>query len=115
MFLVYLEGIGGQMRKCAFVFIAISLILVARASQAGDVVYTLWEDDGGQFWVRIQNDTDHTIRVQSILIVYYNQKGKPIDQQNIPCTGNCRLSPHDTKDFGPYQPPANTEALASAT
>src|SRR3972149_10223027 len=98
------------MRKSVLFLLLVAAILVSRGSYAGDVVYTLWEDDGGKFWGRIKNDTDHTIRVEIILIVYYNQKGKPVDQQNIPCKGNCRLSPHDTRDFGPYQPPPNTES-----
>ena len=77
---------------------------------AGDVVYTLWEDDQQQFWVRIQNDTDRTIHVENILIIFYNEKGKQIEQRNAPCKGNCTLSPHDTRDFGPHQSPANTES-----
>jgi hypothetical protein len=83
---------------------------VSVLSYAGDVVYTMWEDDQGQFWVRIQNDTDRAITVESILIVYYNQKGKPVDQKAVPCKGNCGLSPRDTRDFGPYNPPPGTDS-----
>jgi hypothetical protein len=86
------------------------LAIAAGIAQAGDVVYTLWEDDQQQFWVRIQNDTDRTIRVENILIIFYNEKGKQIEQRNAPCKGNCTLSPHDTRDFGPHQSPANTES-----
>lgn len=86
------------------------LICFGQLSFAGDVVYTMWEDDGGQLWVRIQNDTDRSIRVESILIVFYNAGGKPIDQKNVPCSGNCRLSSRDTRDFGPYSPPPKTES-----
>jgi hypothetical protein len=88
----------------------LAVVLTASLSMAGDVVYTMWEDDGGEFWVRIQNDTDRTIRVESILIVFYNAKGKPIEERNVPCRGNCRLSTRDTRDFGPYSPPPNTES-----
>jgi hypothetical protein len=91
-------------------FLTISLLLLAGVALAGDVVYTLWEDDQQQFWVRIQNDTDRTISVESIVIVFYNEKGKPIEQRNAPCKGNCTLAPHDTRDFGPYQSPPNTES-----
>jgi hypothetical protein len=86
------------------------LIIAASVCFAGDVVYTLWEDDQQQFWVRIQNDTDRTIHVENILIIFYNEKGKQIEQRNAPCKGNCTLSPHDTRDFGPHQSPANTES-----
>jgi hypothetical protein len=86
------------------------LIIAAGVCSAGDVVYTLWEDDQQQFWVRIQNDTDRTIHVENILIIFYNEKGKQIEQRNAPCKGNCTLSPHDTRDFGPHQSPANTES-----
>lgn len=92
-----------------FLLVTVAL-LIAVASQAGDVVYTMWEDDQGQFWVRIQNDTDRAISVESILIVYYNQKGKPVDQKAVPCKGSCRLSPRDTRDFGPYDPPPGTDS-----
>jgi len=92
------------------VFVTLSLIVLAGVAFAGDVVYTLWEDDQQQFWVRIQNDTDRTISVENILIVFYNDKGKPIEQRNVPCKGNCTLAPHDTRDFGPHQAPANTES-----
>lgn len=91
-------------------FIIISLAFLVSVSTAGDVVYTLWEDDQQQFWVRIQNDTDRAITVENILIVFYNEKGKPIEQRNAPCKGNCTLSPHDTRDFGPHQSPPNTES-----
>lgn len=99
------------MKKFQFLgFAVIALLLSGVLAAAGDVVYTMWEDDGGQLWVRIQNDTDRTIRVESILIVFYNAKGRPINEQNVPCRGNCRLSPRDTRDFGPYNPPPNTES-----
>jgi hypothetical protein len=91
-------------------FLMLALVLTASLSIAGDVVYTMWEDDGGELWVRIQNDTDRTIRVESILIVFYNAKGKPIDEKVFPCKGNCKLSSRDTRDFGPYHPPPNTES-----
>jgi hypothetical protein len=98
------------MRKKWVLLLFLFAVCAARWSFAGDVVYTLWEDDREQFWVRIQNDTDHTIRVDSILIVFYDAKGRPLDQRNVPCRGNCRLGPHDTRDFGPYNPPASTES-----
>ncbi|HSP05996.1 MAG TPA: hypothetical protein VLR94_02410, partial [Acidobacteriota bacterium] len=90
-------------------FVAVAL-LIAASSYAGDVVYTMWENDQGQFLVRIQNDTDRAISVESILIVFYNQKGKPVDQKSVPCKGSCRLSPRDTRDFGPYDPPPGTDS-----
>ena len=55
--------------------LTMSLVAVVGVSLAGDVVYTLWEDDQQQFWVRIQNDTDRTIQVENILIVFYDAKG----------------------------------------
>jgi len=88
----------------------ISLAVLAGVAFGGDVVYTLWEDDQQQFWVRIQNDTDRTIGVENIFIVFYNEKGKPIEQRNAPCKGNCTLAPHDTRDFGPHSAPQNTES-----
>jgi hypothetical protein len=91
-------------------FLTMSLAILAGVATAGDVVYTLWEDDQQQFWVRIQNDTDRTITVENILIVFYNDKGKPIEQRNTPCKGKCTLSAHDTRDFGPHDSPANTES-----
>jgi hypothetical protein len=97
------------LRRKAFIA-ALALIAVVQLSYAGDVVYTMWEDDGGQLWVRIQNDTNRPIKVESILIVSYNKSGKPVNQKDVPCEGNCRLSPHDTRDFGPYDPPANSES-----
>jgi hypothetical protein len=90
--------------------LAISLMVAVGSSLAGDVVYTLWEDDQQQFWVRIQNDTDRTIHVENILIAFYNAKGKQIEQRNAPCRGDCTLSPHDTRDFGPHSSPASTES-----
>jgi hypothetical protein len=89
---------------------AITLTILVGVAFGGDVVYTLWEDDQQQFWVRIQNDTDRTISVENIFIVFYDEKGKPIEQRNAPCKGNCTLSPHDTRDFGPHQAPQNTES-----
>ena len=91
-------------------FLLIALLLSTARLYAGDVVYTLWEDDKEQFWVSIQNDTDHTVRVDSILIVFYNAKGKPIEQRNVPCKGDCSLAPRDTRDFGPYSAPPNTDS-----
>jgi hypothetical protein len=85
-----------------------AILLFSLPVMAGDVVYTMWEDDSGHFWVRIQNDTDRTIRVGSIVIVFYNGKGTPIEERNARCEGNCRLSPRDTRDFGSYEPPAGT-------
>ncbi len=98
------------MRKSSTYWVVLAVLLMSQVSYAGDVVYTLWEDDGGQFWVRIQNDTDRPIRVESILIVFYDARGKPLEQRNIPCKGNCKLAPHDTRDFGPYDPPPGTES-----
>jgi hypothetical protein len=94
----------------AGLFLAVTLAVIVGISFAGDVVYTLWEDDQQQFWVRIQNDTDRTIRVENILIAFYDGKGKQIEQRNAPCRGNCTLSRHDTRDFGPHQSPENTES-----
>jgi hypothetical protein len=90
--------------------VIVVMAALAGLSYAGEVVYTLWEDDGGQFHVLIQNDTDRTIRVESILIAFYDQKGKPLEQQNLPCKGDCRLSAHDKRDFGPYNPPPKSES-----
>lgn len=92
------------------VVLGMMLAVAIGSSLAGDVVYTLWEDDQQQFWVRIQNDTDRTIHVETILIAFYNAKGKQIEQRNAPCRGNCTLSPHDTRDFGPHQSPDQTES-----
>lgn len=94
-------------RKVLFLLGLVVLLSLA-SLYAGDVVYTLWEDDNEKFWVRIQNDTDRTIRVDSILIVFYNEQGKPIEQRNVSCSGNCRLGSRDTRDFGPYAPPPKT-------
>lgn len=98
------------MRKSCIPLLILLAVFTARWAFAGDVVYTLWEDDREQFWVRIQNDTDHDIRVSSILIVFYNAKGKPLEQRNIPCRGDCKLAKHDTRDFGGYNPPSGTES-----
>lgn len=97
------------MRKQAFIA-GLALLIFVQLSYAGDVVYTMWVDDGGQLWVRIQNDTNRTIKVESILIVSYNKSGKPVKDQEVPCEGNCKLSQHDTRDFGPYKPPENSES-----
>lgn len=88
----------------------ITILGVSQAAFAGDVVYTIWEDDAGNFLVRIENDTDRSIRVENILIVYYNEKGRPVNQQNVPCKGDCRLASRDTRDFGPYTPPEGAES-----
>jgi hypothetical protein len=88
----------------------VAILLFALPVMAGDVVYTMWEDDQGMFWVRIQNDTDRAIRVGGILIVFYNAKGAPIEERNVRCQGDCRLSPRDTRDFGSYEPPAGTSS-----
>ena len=98
------------MNRLRVLLLVAAALSIAVSSFAGDVVYTMWEDDQGQFWVRIQNDTDRAISVESILIVYYNQKGKPVDQRAVPCKGSCRLSPRDTRDFGPYTPPPGTDS-----
>ena len=100
----------GLVRKSARLAVLILALFIAQLSYAGDVVYTMWEDDGGKFWVRIENDTERNIVVESILIVFYNEKGKPVDQRNIPCKGNCRISSRDTRDFGPHDAPAQTES-----
>ena len=88
----------------------VAIVLLSLPAMAGDVVYTMWEDDQGMFWVRIQNDTDRAIRVGGILIVFYNSKGAPIEERNTGCKGDCRLSPRDTRDFGSYEPPAGTSS-----
>lgn len=98
------------MKNLRSLFLVLAVMLTASLSMAGDVVYTMWEDDGGELWVTIQNDTDRNIRVDSILIVFYNAKGKPIENRNVDCQGNCRLSSRDKRDFGPYQPPPNSES-----
>jgi hypothetical protein len=97
-------------RKSAGFGLFILALSIAQMSYAGDVVYTMWEDDGGKFWVRIENDTERNIVVENILIVFYNDKGKPVDERNIPCRGNCRLASRDTRDFGPHDAPAQTES-----
>lgn len=98
------------MNRKYWFLVVIGLLFAAQAARAGDVVYTIWEDDGGRFLVRIENDTERRIQVETILIVFYNERGKPVDQQNIPCKGDCGLGPHDTKDFGPYAPPAGADS-----
>lgn len=90
--------------------LVLAILFFALPVIAGDVVYTMWEDDQGMFWVRIQNDTDRSIRVGHILIVFYNSKGKPIEERIEPCKGNCQLSPRDTRDFGSYDPPDGTQS-----
>lgn len=98
------------MKRLRGLFLIAVALSISVLSYAGDVVYTMWEDDQSQFWVRIQNDTDRAITVESILIVYYNNKGKPVDQKKVPCKGKCRLSARDTRDFGPYDPPPGTDS-----
>jgi hypothetical protein len=104
------RGINMKRGVLTGLLLTMSLAILAGIAIAGDVVYTLWEDDQQQFWVRIENDTDRTITVENILIVFYNDKGKPVEQRNAPCKGSCTLSAHDTRDFGPHQSPANTES-----
>jgi hypothetical protein len=99
------------MKKSSYI-VLVMLALTASLSYAGDVVYTLLPTDSGEYYVLIQNDTDSTVHVQSILIGFYNQKGKPIEKRNAPCTGNCTLRAHDKRDdFGPYKPPPDTEKV----
>jgi hypothetical protein len=93
-----------------FRVLLLTILLFTLPVLAGDVVYTMWEDDQGMFWVRIQNDTDRSIRVGSIVIVFYNNKGTPIEERNARCQGDCRLSPRDTRDFGSYEPPSGTSS-----
>jgi hypothetical protein len=107
-FLYNMERTGGTSVKSRHFVIVAAVFLLAQTLFAGDVVYTMWEDDESDLWVRIQNDTDRGIRVQNILIVFYNEKGKRIGEANVPCKGDCRLSSGDTRDFGPYNPPPNT-------
>jgi len=72
---------------------------------AGDVMYTLWEDDQSQVWITIENNMDRTIHIESISLAFYDRKGRPTEEQLQECEKNCKLHPKDATDFGPFRPP----------
>jgi hypothetical protein len=89
---------------CAFGIYVISL-WVLQGSFAGDVVYTMWEDENENVWVRFENHTESVIRIQEILIVFYDVKGRPVGDRKVACTEQCRVASRDVRDFGPFSTP----------
>jgi len=85
-------------------------IFLALLCFAGDVSYTLWEDEDDQIWVRIENGSEQRIKVETILLVFYDSKGKPVEQKQFPCTEHCLLASHDVGDFGPYSKQPGAES-----
>jgi hypothetical protein len=85
-------------------------LIISTLCFAGDVSYTLWEDESDQVWVRIQNGLDQKIKVEVVQFVFYDAKRKPVDEKQFPCTENCDLAQHDVADFGPFEKPANSES-----
>lgn len=102
---------GKAIRLYVLLPVVIFLLHGSGYSVGADVIYTTWEDDESGIWVRIQNDTEHTIYLKSILFVFYDGKGKPVGQKKVECDDQCRLSARDTKDFGPC--PMPEEAVSS--
>ncbi|HJZ12237.1 MAG TPA: hypothetical protein VJ521_08805, partial [Acidobacteriota bacterium] len=75
------------------------LSVVIEDSSAGDLTYTAWEDEEENLWVRIVNGRVSKVRIEEIVIVFYDKKGKPIDQRNYPCSADCALAQNDARDF----------------
>lgn len=85
-------------------------VAISSWSFAGDVSYTLWEDEDDQIWVRIQNGLDEKIKVEAVLLLFYDAKRNPVEEKQFPCKQNCDLAEHDVGDFGPFEKPANSES-----
>lgn len=85
-------------------------LLGSNLSLAGDVVYTMWEDDDSQIWIRIQNDMDRKIVIESISLVFYDRRGKPIAEKQQKCKENCSLGSHDATELGPYSYPEGSHS-----
>lgn len=85
-------------------------LLGSNLSLAGDVLYTMWEDDESQIWIRIQNDMDRKIQIESISLVFYDPRGKPMAEKQEKCKANCTLRPHDTTELGPYSRPEGSQS-----
>jgi len=80
-------------------------ILAAAIAFGGDVTYTLWDDEEDQIWIRIQNGSDQNIKIEFILLAFYDSKGRPVSQKQYGCTESCVLNKHGVADFGPYLRP----------
>jgi hypothetical protein len=68
-------------------------------SSAGELTYTAWEDEEQNVWVRIVNGRASKIRIEEIVIAFYDNKGRPIEHRGYPCSENCLLSQNDARDF----------------
>jgi hypothetical protein len=82
---------------------------LASVCAAADVMYSLWEDENDNVWIRIENGLDESIKVESISLIFYNSKGTPVQHQQSACNDNCILEKHDVRDFGAYQKPDSAE------
>jgi hypothetical protein len=78
-------------------------------SLAGDVLYTTWEDDESRIWIIIQNEMNSKIQIEKICLTFYDQKGKPLKEQQEHCEQKCNLRPQETMEFGPYEYPPNSK------
>lgn len=90
--------------------IIVVIFLVAGFSVAGDVTYTIWEDEAENLWIRIHNGIDHVIRVEEISITFYDAKSRPVEQRIIYCRKDCSLARQDVRDFGLQRKPENAES-----
>jgi hypothetical protein len=77
----------------------LTVLLFTQTSEAGELTYTVWEDEQDTLWVRIQNGTAKKIRVEEIQVLFYDKKGKPVEERGFPCSGDCLLIQEDARDF----------------
>jgi len=73
-------------------------------SDQKDVSSSIRNDKNHQLWVQIHNDGENVIDVY-LIVIEFHRSTELIEQQQIRCKENCRVTQDTSKEFGPVSIP----------
>ncbi len=76
-----------------------------RAPSREGVTYATRVEDGDAVWVDVENDSAEDIEVTSVVVSFYDARGRLLDKAAVDCETECVVTKDGAASFGPIEGP----------
>jgi len=70
------------------------------------VSWTARAESDESVWVDVENDSDDDIEIASVVLSFYDPRGRLLLKSTIPCEQDCTVATDSAASFGPFSGPA---------
>jgi hypothetical protein len=77
------------------------------------VSYLARTGSGSTIWVDVENDSDDDIEITSVVLTFYDSRGRLLSKTTVDCDEDCVVSADTAVSFGPFDGPPGWAAVVA--